>query len=235
MFAQLSHPLRTSHPSAKAPWRSLGIAVAALLALPALADTYTFTGTNYTSAYLSAPGPTGGFTAAMRPTGSFTTSAPLPPNMPLTAIGPGASPELVTAWSFSDGMNTFTNANSGLIYGLPQQFAVATDAAGQITDFSIILIRPRPPHTVGQVVQTLTIETLQALAVADAQCQFVASDQCRSIAHAGTLASALGPGGGTWVRVAAPAAVPTLSLVGLAAMGAAVAGMAGWARRRRRG
>ena len=53
--------------------RSLGaLGISLALTLPALAETYTFTGANYTAAYLGNPGPTGTFTNAMRVTGSFT-------------------------------------------------------------------------------------------------------------------------------------------------------------------
>ena len=221
--------------------RLIGVAsvlAASLAVLPALAETYTFTGANYTAAYLGNPGPTGTFTNAMRVTGSFTTAAPLPANMPLTPIGPGASPVLVTSWSFSDGLHTFTPANSAPLYGLATYFQVATDAAGQISDYTISFIQPPPPHALNQIVSTVTIDSTRALAVSDARCQSVSATTpvvCNSVLMAGTLESAYVPAGGTWVRAADPAAVPTLSFAGLAAMGAVLGGVAAWSRRRRRG
>ena len=53
--------------------------------------------------------------------------------------------------------------------------------------------------------------------------------------QAGALESAQGAGGGTWTVTADPASVPTLSLAGLAALGAALAGVAVALRRRRAG
>jgi hypothetical protein len=218
--------------------RSLAVLAATLLTLPALADTYSFTSPNYVSGYIGGPGPTGAYNATMRVTGSFSTAAPLPPNMPLTPIGPGAATPLVTSWTFSDGVRTYTAANAALLYGLPVQFAVATDASGQVIDYRIELIQPLPPHALGQVVTTLSLTSLRTQVVGNATCQSVSAGTpvvCNSVLQAGASESAQGPGGGTWLRAADPAAVPTLSLAGLGAMGAALAGVAAWARRRRRG
>ena len=70
----------------------------------AVATTYTFVGSTYTTAFSP-------YTTAMSVTGTFDTASPLPANMNNLDIGPNGS-GLVTAWSFSDGVNTFTQANS---------------------------------------------------------------------------------------------------------------------------
>lgn len=214
------------------------LALLALPAAPALAETYHFTSPNFTSAYIGAAGPTGAYTSSMRVTGSFTTAAPLPANMPLTPIGPGASPVRVTSWSFFDGVRTYTSADSALLYGLPAQFAVATDAAGQIIGHEIDLIQPPPPHALNQVVASLALNSTRTLVVGDSVCQAVSATPpviCTSVRQAGALESAQGAGGGTWTVTADPASVPTLSLAGLAALGAALAGVAVASRRRRAG
>ena len=214
------------------------LALLALPATPALAETYHFTSPNFTSAYIGAPGPTGAYTSSMRVTGSFTTAAPLPANMPLTPIGPGASPVRVTSWSFFDGVRTYTSADSALLYGLPAQFAVATDATGQIIDHEIDLIQPPPPHVLNQVVASVALNNTRTLVVGDSVCQAVSATPpviCTSVRQMGARESAQGPGGGTWTVTADPASVPTLSLASLAALGAALAGVAAASRRRRAG
>lgn len=216
--------------------RGLALASIAMLAWPVMAATYTFTSPNYATGYIGGPGPTMPYTTAMQITGTITTAVPLPANMPLTPIGPGASPELVTSWSFSDGVRTYNAGNSALLYGLPARFAVATDATGQIIAQDIGLIQAPPPHALNQVVTTLSSNAGLTLVVADALCQSVSAGApviCNSVNQVAGTISAQGPGGGTWLRAADPAAVPTLSLAGLGAMGAALAGMAAWARRRR--
>ncbi len=239
------HSARWSHLGATG--RGLACLVATLLALPALAATYNFTSPTYASAYIGNPGPTGAYNNTMQVTGSITTSAPLPANMPLTPIGPSASPSLVTSWTFSDGVRTYTPANSALLYGLPAQFAVATDASGQIIDHRIDLVQPAPPHSLNQILTTLSLNSTFTLVVGNARCQSVAVGSspllCNSVDQSSATESAQGPSG-TWVRAADPVdpvdpvepiPVPTQSLAGLAVMGAALAGAVAWARRRRRG
>ena len=120
----------------------LGVCVSAA----ACATTYTYTGLPYN--FVSAP-----YTTSMSITGNFTTASPLPANMPITDIGPNGT-NLVTGWSFNDGINTYTMANSVV---LPQggTFRIATDASGSITQFYIQMEQPLPPHTVGQLLNVL--------------------------------------------------------------------------------
>ena len=110
----------------------------------ALGTTYTYVGPTYTGA--ASP-----YTTAMSITGTFDTAAPLPANMSLANIGPHGS-ALVTAWSFSDGVHTYTQANSD---PGPFAFSVATDALGNVTLFDIDLISPRPPIAINDIVDNI--------------------------------------------------------------------------------
>lgn len=102
-----------------------------LIATAASAQTtYTYTGAPYTTA--TAPYVLGG-----NVTGTFTTLSPLPPFLPLTSI----TASLQTA-SFSDGVATRTLANSFVC-----SFKVATDGAGNITQWEIFL--RQSPYTTG--------------------------------------------------------------------------------------
>jgi len=121
----------------------------------AWATTYTYVGPNFTIVQ----GPN--YTTAMSITGTFTTAAPLPANMSNTDIGPDGS-NLVTAWSFSDGVNTFTQANSFPFAG-PGQFTIGTDSLGNVNSFFIGLISPGPPNTVGQLLNSLTMASFSSV------------------------------------------------------------------------
>ncbi len=81
--------------------------------------TYTYTGgATYTTFVMA-------FTGAMRLTGSFTTATPIPPNTTVNAT-------VVTSYSFNDGVQTLTNANTRLVV-----FSVTTDATGTPTQWNI--------------------------------------------------------------------------------------------------
>jgi len=110
----------------------------------ATGTTYTYVGPAYTTAQSL-------YTTAMSVTGTFDTAAPLPANMPSTEIGPDGS-GLATAWSFFDGVNTLTQANS-----FPLSFHVQTDALGNISSYAITLLSPQPPNTVGQAVNSIAV------------------------------------------------------------------------------
>ena len=126
-------------------WMGSGFAAVAAMLLCGVATaqptTYQYVGTYYTN-------PTGTLTTSMRITGSFTTANPLPPNMPPTAIGPGGDGRAI-AWSFFNGIDTFTQANSSELYGITGYFSVGTDDLGNISYYNIGLVAPLPPHTVG--------------------------------------------------------------------------------------
>lgn len=94
------------------------------------------------------------YNPGMRIEGNFTVSVPLPANMAVTEIGPQGL-NLVTAWSFSDGVNTFTEANSRSAPGIMGQFAVATNSAGELSFLGIGLSSPLPPISVNDPIDGL--------------------------------------------------------------------------------
>ena len=110
------------------PWRHLAIGVAFLVAaVPAFGQsTYNYQGNTYNA--FPAPGPT--FDNTMSVSGSFVLTLPLPPNLAYTGIG---APQL-TDYSFSNGVFTFTPANS-----VPCDFSVATGPDGSIVQWRIFL------------------------------------------------------------------------------------------------
>jgi len=104
-----------------------------VLAIPAAAQTttYTYTGDPYT--FASAPYSIGG-----QVTGTFSTANPLPAFLPLTDIRPS-----LQSLSFNDGVATRTLANSFVC-----SFQVATDGAGNITEWNVLLRQsPYAPAT----------------------------------------------------------------------------------------
>ena len=80
----------------------------------AQAETYTYTGPNFNEFF-------GDYSASDFITGSFDTSSPLPANASY-----GDFSGLVTSWSFTDGQQTLTPANSYLAY-----FNMSTNSSGQ--------------------------------------------------------------------------------------------------------
>jgi len=84
----------------------VGVLLLALAALPAFADTftYTYTGQNYTTIFGNP-----GETTANNVSGSFTFSSALPANDAFLA-NVLADPTLVS-WSFTDGVDTYSNTN----------------------------------------------------------------------------------------------------------------------------
>jgi PEP-CTERM motif-containing protein len=113
------------------------------LPLPMMADTYTYTGVDFTFVRLTP----GAYTTSDSITGSFTMTGSLGPNQALED-----APFLT--YSFSDGVETFTNLNS-----TDDGFEVATDANGTIDQWFISLAIPlsdqlfpdlgkQPPNTI---------------------------------------------------------------------------------------
>jgi len=106
---------------------------------------YSYQGNNYNQSVL--PGPT--FNNSMRVTGSFELTLALPPNLLLTSIGP---PQLVD-YSFSNGVFTFTPANSTIC-----DFQIATGPTAAIVQWSIVLREAGVPSgSVQQTVQSTRI------------------------------------------------------------------------------
>lgn len=108
-------------------WCSIGAANAQI--------TYTSSVGNYISVtdFASCPGgeTCTNYTTAMRQSGSFTVAAALAPNLANADIA-----GLVTSYSFSDGINTYSNTNADNRIGF---FSVSTDASGAITAANIFI------------------------------------------------------------------------------------------------
>jgi hypothetical protein len=183
------------------------------LGLPcaASAATYVYTGPNYQ--FVQAP-----YTAAMSMSGSFTTTSPLPASMSPTDIGPNGT-NLVTGWSFNDGVNTFTQANS---VPLPQfgTFRIGTDASGNINAFYIQLESPLPPHAVNQAMNSITIANLglsQGQGVITT-CAALQGNVCATLNQATSYGSG-GPGSFTTIAPTPPSIVKAFGDVTIAVNG----------------
>jgi hypothetical protein len=140
--------------------------------------TYQYVGTYYAS-------PSGTFTTSMRITGSFTTANPLPPNMAMSQIGPAGDGRAV-AWTFGDGVSTFTEATSAELYGNAGYFSVATDALGNVSNYSIGLVSPPPPHSVGTTMQFVWIDAADMIqALNNATCAGINGNVCNNLPFIG--------------------------------------------------
>lgn len=206
--------------------------------------TYTFTSTNYsgvTTFTSCAVGPCANYTTSMHITGSFTLASALPPNF----SGATDISSQITAYSFSDGINTYANTDpNARIY----QFNIATDGTGNISVGSILLEvwqSGTSPHSAGDRVTlvnlngptinqsennlgcTMVTNGGTGSGVADV-CQFASSDGSSSAASSdmGSYSGPSGGGGG------GPTAVPTLGEWGMIFLTVLLGGFA-WLRLRR--
>jgi hypothetical protein len=177
--------------------------------LPSIPTTYNYTGDPFTVA--SAP-----YTIGGRVTGSITVANPLPPFLPLTDITTA-----LTAMSFTDGIATRTLADSFLC-----SFRVATDGAGNITQWQITLRQSpyttgNPQHSIDSSGQPGVIEGNDLAGTGPA-----GVNPCDPIALAAFGGTATE---GTWTGVAAAAGVAIPALDGIALMLlAAFLAFAGW-------
>ena len=174
--------------------------------------TYYYRGQAFTSAT------TGTYTTGMRVTGSITTSGPIPPNSTNFDIR-----EIVSSWSFSDGVQTLTSSN-GVFHNLPVfSPKFTTNANGDITLADVFVTNNPTATAVGQT--NNYIATVQS-AVFDhgalgARCQTISEGLCASYLFAarGFVNGALG----TWTKELIVPAPPTINFTGLlpsATMGA---------------
>lgn len=189
---------------------------------------------NYTSKVdyaACATGPCQNFTLAMGVSGSFTTASPLPANLAGASIA-----ALVTSFSFSDGLTTYSSADPATRIYL---FQVTTDAAGAVTDAAVVISRWETgvsPHAVNDRTSLMVITgTSQgghnyqctALGTSPAgtadSCDLEVADGSASRASGATV---------SWSSAAA-ATVPTLSEWSLI-LAASILGLAGLAAVRRR-
>jgi hypothetical protein len=193
----------------------------------ACATTYSYVGPTYVTA-------TGLYTTSMHVTGSFTTASPLPKNMALTDIGPDGGSNLVTSWSFSDGVNTYTNTNTVLLYGIDTNFAVSTDAGGNVLSFNLGFMAPVPPNTVDEPMNAIFLSPGETQATTAALCSAITAGVCTFIpTGSANFATADTPGVWQLAAVATVTPVPTLSESALVLLGIGVAMLAVLVRRRR--
>lgn len=186
----------------------------ALYSLPAQAATYQFTGPLYSVVTdYTFPCSTGNcanyVAAAMGVSGHFTTAAPLAANLAGTSVL-----AQVSAYSFSDGLHTFTSADPGTRVST---FVVWTDVGGNITDSNIIVSRWQDnlagPHGVGDRIDLLSARSTGAvIGFNNLRCDTIGvngegiADSCTGIAPDTATSDATYGAGGTW------AAVPTIAV-----------------------
>jgi hypothetical protein len=160
------------------------------------AATYDYTGNPYQTA--ASPYTTSDFIS-----GTMTFTAALPDNLPITTVFP-------TSFSFKDGVQTLTQANT---IGLFNSFAVSTNATGNITNWSVTATAASCLAAPACFITTSPIQ-----------------DNAQVILTGGFSAAAFGNNEGKWNNVAAtplPAALP------LFATGLGAVGLLGWLKKRR--
>lgn len=91
---------------------------------------YTYTGNNFTN-IIDNPSVPGSFDTSMRVSGTFELSSALPPNRSLSDF------VIPLSFSFGNGRSIITNTSPGLSR---QEFRIATDATGNITQWQLSLI-----------------------------------------------------------------------------------------------
>jgi len=167
--------------------------LAAMLPSTLFATTYSYTSGNYVE-FLGAPI----YNSTMRITGSVTTNAPLPGNLSTADIGPTGS-NLLVAWSFNDGINTYTNADSALGFG---PVTATTDSSGNITDFQIAVFTPKVA-VIDEAMSGVSIYGLPT-AYSNVFCAVVANNACDSLNGGGDTAAIAEGSFGRFTTLAAP-------------------------------
>ncbi len=186
------------------------VCAAAFLTSSGWAATYTFTSGDYTgiSDFTSCTtGPCMNYTTSMSASGSFTVPTPLGPNLNNSNIA-----SQVTSYSFSDGINTYSNTNpNSLVY----EFMVSTNANGNISSANILLEdwqSGTSPHIVNDRIAFLQINIAGIAVSNNGHCGNLVTapsgvaDAC-NVLDADTATSIAGVLGGTWML-----AVPTPTL-----------------------
>ena len=202
------------------------IALVTLMANSAFAETYYYTGPNFT-VFQGV-----GYTPAMSVMGSITTSSPIPPNsVDLDITG------ILTSWTFSDGVQTISSSNGGSLDPwppLPFPPIFSTDALGDITSGNIIVHTDPWAANIGEIDNIIFVVDglgLVSLGANNAVCMTVDNGSCSeySSINAGQAEGVAG----TWSTTPPPAApVPTMSVWGLGIL-AGLLGLIGFVRRRK--
>lgn len=226
------------HPSVKHAARAAALALACATAQAA---TYQYTGASFTNFgnYTAAPcaaGSCANFTTAMAATGTFSTVVPLAASLP-----PGTDISAdITAFSFSDGLTTYSSSDptARLMYAIAE-----TDATGAVTAIAISLRRWQTgtPAAVGGRIDMLSISPTGISGFHNAYCEALretltkaAATGCLTISQ--DVNTSTGRVNTASVPVPAPApspaTVPALSGAGLVGL-SALLGLFG--RRARRG
>jgi hypothetical protein len=117
----------------------------------ASAATYQLTADPYISLVPPTPNP---FTSSMQITGTFVVPTPLAANLNMADIS-----SQITSYTFTDGVHTFTQANSAFNAPLNNGsgFLVSTDASGNVTYAQFLVMTPVPPHGVGGLLNYIAI------------------------------------------------------------------------------
>jgi hypothetical protein len=200
------------------------------MSVPAYSATYVYTGSNYATVVdhtTCTAGTCADYSTSMSATGSFTTAAALPPNLSAVEITP-----LVTSYSFSDGLNTYTSSDPN---GRVVEFRVSTDGSGAIvaTGTTITLhtwTTGSSPHAIGDRFNELGLRSIGDVASNNLTCAGVGT-----ASSSGVPDSCLGIGGlitdssnafnfvaGAWVASVAAIEVPTVSIWALTALGSII-------------
>jgi hypothetical protein len=131
---------------------SLAALVLAMATHGAFADvTYNVTVGNYTDIDAGTL-----YTTSMHFSGWFSTTQALPANLWHADIGPNGL-NLMSSWSFSDGVHTFIPANSVPDLNITPGGYITTDASGQIVDGAMYMVS-MVPHAVGATVYGFEFE-----------------------------------------------------------------------------
>ncbi len=218
--------------------RPLLILAGTLLASTASATTYTYSSPNYAtvSNYTSCTaGPCANYATSMNVNGSFSTATPLAANLALADIS-----AQVTAYSFTDGINTYTSASSNArIF----EFEIATGASGQITSASVILElwqSGSSPHSSGNRLSLMGIVPMESIGDNNWICTTVGNatvsgvaDACNATSDDTGSSTASESSPGTW-SIAQSVTVPTLGKPGTMSL-AVLLILCAWYSLRRRG
>jgi hypothetical protein len=123
--------------------------VLSILPMPVLAETiYTYTGNPFTQGFDGTtffPSPVAPFTSNDSISGWFSVATPLGANF-CVSLPCQITP---TAFSFTDGVDTFTESNvmGSVFFPTGSQFFISTDVHGDIIDWSISLLIQSSPST----------------------------------------------------------------------------------------
>ena len=204
--------------------KTLLLLTALCVQVSAWAATYTYAGSTYTAPTLTnhaGPGcpigACGDFTTSMSQSGTFTTASPLPPNFS------GNIAPFITAFSFSDGLTTYSSADPNTTLTLAVGL---TDASGALlagAGLNFQRWHTNAPHNIGD---RLDMMVLEQGVYRNMPCNLVTTPPGGDVCNAGGFdasssnVSGVPPTSGIWTvsglpPPGGPTSVPTLSEWGL--------------------